>query len=220
MGRLFDAVINDSMDLWLEARKVPFVTKLGEDRLSEDEFRSYIIQDSLYLNDYTKCFGMAVYKSKSVREMKVFGTLLSFVDYQENATRIKYLSSWGLDDDVVEKMEKNKACREYTSFLLRVAENDDNDGILMSVLPCMLGYKDVFVYLKDTYPGVMDGKYKPLVDDYTNKRYETICRNWSSYAEERLQSVSGKRRKELSGIFREGSREEIEFWKMAGEMNE
>lgn len=209
-------VESNVLDLYIAARNCLFLQELGTGSISEEKLKNYMIQDSIYLRYYLKCFAMAIFKAKSLREMQFFNTLLSFVDEDENATRQSYLRSFGLTDDDIETFEMADATRNYVSFLLETAKREDNDGILFAVLPCMLGYEDAFIALKEKYPSVLEGPYADLVTDYTSGRYEKSCQVWREYADSRLSSLEEKRRNELSEIYREGCRQELMFWKMAG----
>ena len=113
---------------------------MGENTLDRGEFLDYIVQDSIYLRDYLKAFAMGIVKSRTLKEMQVFYSVLGYVNDSENATRLKYLADGGLTDAMVDAMEKRQSCAAYTRFLLDTAQNEDIPEILMAVMPCMLGY--------------------------------------------------------------------------------
>ena len=51
-------------EIWKSYLCHPFVKQLGEGTLSPDIFRYYMIQDYLYLLEYSKVFALGVVKSK------------------------------------------------------------------------------------------------------------------------------------------------------------
>ena len=150
---LMNDITRDSMDLWQAAADEPFLEELGKGTLPRDRFLDYIVQDSIYLRDYMKAFAMGMFRSPTLRDMQFFYSVLGFVNDSENATRLGYLKDGGLSDDDVEKVEKKKACRDYTSFLIETAENGREavDKFAAS-LP---GYYDLI--LMDVQMPVMDG---------------------------------------------------------------
>ena len=141
-----------------------------------------------------------------------------FYDYivQDSIYLRYYLKDNGMTDDDVETIERLPACVNYTDFLIKSAESDDLPGILMAVMPCMLGYEYVFKETLKRHPEVMDTYYGPLVSDYTNKWYDECCRIWTEYCNNKCECVSVERKKQLSDIFREASLHELKFWQMAG----
>ena len=215
-----DRVIARSMPLWEAAASEPFVTAMGEGTLSRELFYGYIVQDSIYLRDYLKAYAMAIFKSRTLREMQVFYSALGFVNDSENATRLGYLADAGLTDAEVESIPKRKACADYTRFLVETAEREEIPEILMAVMPCMLGYRYVFEELEKRYPAVLDGYFGPLVRDYTGEGYAAACKTWTDYCEEVCAPLSAERKERLAGIFEEASRHELYFWRMSGDSHE
>ena len=207
-----DRIIADSMDLWEAAADESFLEEMGKNTLDKKLFYEYIIQDSIYLRYYLKAFAMGMVKAATLRDMQMLYSVLGFVNDSENATRLDYLKDDGLTDDDVEKIPMKIACRSYTSFLLDSAEKEDFAGILMAVMPCMLGYEYVFRKTKERHPEVMDGYFGPLVADYTSSLYHDCCIEWTEYCNRFINDENEKR---LSAIFREASRQELIFWQMA-----
>ena len=211
-----DKVILDSLPLWEEAASETFPQQLGAGTLDKQLFFDYIVQDSIYLRDYLKAFAMGIFKSRSLKEMQVFYTVLGFVNDSENATRLQDLKDNGMTDADVETVAKKPACAAYTRFLIETAEKEDVPEILMAVMPCMLGYYYVFKAVLDKYPGVAQTYYAPLVADYTSSYYKDCCDYWTAYCNEVCENLDEKRKRRLSDIFREASRHELYFWQMAG----
>ena len=211
-----DDIIRDSLDLWKAAADEPFLEELGKGTLDKKMFYDYIVQDSIYLRYYLKAFAMGMFKSETLKDMQFFYSVLGYVNDSENATRLSYLKDNGMTDDDVETIERLPACVNYTDFLIKSAEDDDLSGILMAVMPCMLGYEYVFKETLKRHPEVMDTYYGPLVSDYTNKWYDECCRIWTEYCNNKCEGVSVERKKQLSDIFREASLHELKFWQMAG----
>ncbi len=211
---LMEDITRESMDLYDAAADAVFLSELGEGTLDRAKFLDYIVQDSIYLRDYMKAFAAGMFKSRTLRDMKFFYSVLGFVNDSENETRLKYLRDGGLTDDDVERIEKKDACRAYTSFLIDTAENGTLEEILMAVMPCMTGYEYVFRKTLERHPGVLDTYYGPLVRDYTSPIYSECCRAWEAYCDKIAADYPDKEK--LSRIFREAANHELMFWKMAG----
>ena len=207
-------ITRDSLDLYEAAADESFLSLMGTGKLDRKMFLDYIVQDSIYLRYYMKAFAMGMFRSRTLRDMQFFYSILGFVNDSENETRLKYLADGNLSDDDVEKVEKKEACRAYTEFLIRTAETGSLEEILMAVMPCMTGYEYVFRKTLERHPEVLDTYYGPLVRDYTSPFYSECCREWEAYCDKVCGDYPDKAR--LSSIFREAARHELMFWKMAG----
>ena len=215
MSRM-ERIIADSMDLWKAAADERFLEEMGRGTLSKELFRNYIIQDSIYLRYYLKAFAMGMFKAGTLRDMQFLYSVLGFVNESENATRLEYLKDFGMTDDDVEEVPLSVACRSYTSFLISSAEKEELPGILMAVMPCMLGYGYVFQETLRRHPEVMDTYFGPLVADYTAPWYGECCDSWTAYCDRKLEGIEGEELERMGAVFREASRQELIFWQMAG----
>ena len=211
---LMEEITGASMDLYEAAANEAFLEELGTGKLDRKKFLDYIVQDSIYLRDYMKAFAMGMFRSRTLRDMQFFYSVLGFVNDSENEARLKYLSDGSLTDDDVERIEKKEACRNYTKFLIDTAERGSLEEILMAVMPCMTGYEYVFRKTLERHPEVLDTYYGPLVRDYTSPFYSECCRTWEAYCDKVCADYPDRKR--LMEVFREAARHELMFWKMAG----
>lgn len=122
-----------------------------------------------------------------------------------------------MTDADVDHTSMRPQCRNYLDFLFRNAQNGTQEDILMSALPCMLGYNYVFENLKKRAPQVMEGYFAPLIADYTSDGYRECCQFWKKFADDKCRNLSEKRKAELQETFRQASLHELYFWQMAGE---
>lgn len=210
-----DEVISESLPLWDAAANEEFLDKLGDGTLDRKTFYEYIVQDSIYLRDYLKAFAMAMFKSRTLKEMQVFYSILGYVNDSENATRLNYLKDYGLTDAQVDEVAKKPACAAYTKFLVDTAKSEDVPEILMAVMPCMLGYRYVFESVLKRHPEVTNSYYGPLVADYTSEFYVQCCEYWTEYCNEACAGISGDRKRKLIELFKQASEHELLFWQMA-----
>lgn len=215
-----EKIIANSTPLWEAAANTPFLEEMGKNTLKKQQFLDYIVQDSIYLRDYLRAFAMGIFKSRSLKEMQVFYSVLGFVNDSENVTRLQYLADHHMTDAEVEQVEKKPACAAYTKFLIDTAKQEEIPEILMAVMPCMLGYYYVFRHLLQKYPAVLDTYYGSLVQDYTSKQYKQCCDEWTDYCNEVCKDLDDTRKQRLNEIFYLASKHELYFWEMAGNRNE
>lgn len=221
MEKIMDRVLKNTEEIWEKCIKTKFIQQMMDGSLSKQKFLDYIVQDSLYLRDYLKAFAMAIYKSKTLKDMQIFYSALGFVNDSENITRLKYLQDNGMTDADVEGVAKLPECAAYTTYEKEIAANEDIPEILMAVMPCMVGYHIVFKKIRALAPQILDGYYGALVVDYTSDFYQECCNIWTAYTNEMCADFDEKRMQKLNDIFVKASMHELYFWQMAGgETNE
>ena len=209
--------IKDSIDLWNDCLDADFIIQMQNGSLKKEIFLKYLIQDSLYLRDYIKTFAYAFIKCKNWKQMQFFASSINYVNDGENLTRLNYLREFNLDDNDIDKMKKTKECEDYTNFLLNIGRNESVPCILMSVLPCMLGYQYVFERISKKSPHLLSGYYSNLVKDYISNEYKKTSNEWVNFTNSICESISENDIPKLKSIFYKASKHELLFWKMLGE---
>lgn len=210
-----DEIINNSMDIWNKCLDHPFIKELENGTLPEEKFKLYMIQDSMYLRYYARAYGGAIMKSKTMKDIQMFYSLLSFVTDGESVTRINYLKKFNMSDDDIEFVERLPENKAYTDFLLSTAENSDVPEILMAVLPCTLTYSFLFRKMVERTPKFVNNKYWDVVEMYASDGLVDICNLVNKFTEEKCKDLSKDRKKKLNDIFRAASIHELNFWEMS-----
>ena len=67
-----ERLLNVSKEIWEAYHEHPFVKGIADGSLDKEKFKYYMIQDYLYLLDYTKVFAIGVAKAKDMEFMKRF----------------------------------------------------------------------------------------------------------------------------------------------------
>lgn len=210
-------VVEETLPMWESSLSLPFVKGLADGTLSEELFKGYIIQDSIYLREYARVFAMAIFKSERMTQMKEFYQLLGFIKDTENVTRVRYLHKWGLDENQVDQMKPRKENLDYTEFMIDISQKEGIPEILMATLPCMFSYVYIGLELVKRYPKIKESPYWDMLEEYVSPFCMESCNHWGAFSETLLAPLDGERKTKLKGIFQEASRHEYRFWKMAGE---
>lgn len=210
-------VINETMDVWESCYKSNFVQEMAKGTLPIDKFKFYIIQDSIYLKQYARVYAMAMYRSTTLKDIQILYNILSFVTDGESVVRLNYLKQFGITDDDIECMQATQINKNYTDYMLHIAETKDIPEILMAVLPCMIGYCYVFTEVVKNFADIKNSPYYALISDYANDEYIKSCEFWAHYADKKCEQLPAVRKTELKNIFRQASLHELYFWEMAFE---
>ena len=207
--------VENSMDIWDACLRHPFLAELHTGRLPEEKFTSYIVQDSIYLREYARVFGIGIQKSETYRDIRAFYSQLGFVTDHESASRVRWLAEHGITEEQVERTPAKPACRDYTRFMLGEAASGGIPEIMMAVLPCMLSYYYLFDKLLQKYPEARSLPHWYVIEDYSRESYRTACDHLGTYTESVCHSLSEPHKARLADIFRTSSAHELAFWDMA-----
>ena len=82
-GELRDAVATD----WAAYTGHPFVRRLADGTLPEAAFRHYLGQDYLFLIHFARAYGLAVYKSTDLDEMRAAAGAMAGSCLRDSAVR-------------------------------------------------------------------------------------------------------------------------------------
>lgn len=207
-------ILKQNIPIWDACRNTPFLRELQNGTLPLEKFKNYMIQDSIYLKHYARIYGMAVYQSSALKDIRLYYSILSFVTEGESYVRLNYLKQFGLTDDDIEFIQPLPETQNYIRFLLKTAEQGDVCKILMAVLPCMLSYSYIFRKIAAD-PNTVSEAYSDFISDYADLHYYEDCKRWTAFADEKCAPLSADKKEALKVIFEKASFLELDFWKMA-----
>ena len=104
--------IQDSLPIWESCLNTKFLKGVADGSLPEECFKGYIVDDSLYLREYSKVFAWGMIHSRDMAEIRNYYSLLSFVNESEDATRRYY---WPFVRDYAGN-RYDAICRAWSEF--------------------------------------------------------------------------------------------------------
>ena len=205
--------IQDSLPIWESCLNTKFLKGVADGSLPEECFKGYIVDDSLYLREYSKVFAWGMIHSRDMAEIRNYYSLLSFVNESEDATRRYYLKRYGITDEEIQPLPLRPENRAYVDSMLAAARDGEGAAeCMMACLPCMLSYGWIFGELIRRSPGVENTPYWPFVRDYAGNR--------SEFTDQACQDLAPERAKKCREIFRACSLHELHFWEMSAHPRE
>ncbi|WP_289291564.1 transcriptional regulator [Sporofaciens musculi] len=209
-----EGVLEQNKLLWDKCIATMFVQDMKDGRLPIEDFKEYMVQDSIYLKNYARVYGKAIYHAETLREIQLYYSILDFVTDTESAVRLNYLRQFGMVDDDIELIAPLPENQNYIDFLFEIAEGGNGCEILMAVLPCMLSYSYIFRKLAEE-PESLKSRYWDFISDYADDRYADSCKEWCDFADKKCGSLSEAEQKKLESIFERAGYLELDFWNMA-----
>ncbi|WP_418766184.1 TenA family protein [Longibaculum muris] len=209
-----EEILDHNIPIWEQCAATPFVLELQNGTLPFEKFKGYMIQDSIYLKNYARIYGKAIFHANTLREIQLYYSMLGFVNDTESAVRLNYLKQFDMTDDDIEFIAPLHENQNYIDFMFEIAAHGRNEEILMAVLPCMLSYSYIFRKLAAD-PKSRQSRYWDFIKDYADEQYAESCKSWCNFAEHKCSKSSGEDKKYLSDIFEKASLLELDFWRMA-----
>ncbi|MFK4721704.1 thiaminase [Bradyrhizobium niftali] len=81
---------------WRAFTEHPFTNGLADGSLPEAAFRHYLVQDYLFLIEFARAYGLSVYKSPKLADMREAAAGLSAILDVEMNLHVKLCAGWGL----------------------------------------------------------------------------------------------------------------------------
>lgn len=210
-----DRLLERVIELWRAYNEHPFVKGIEDGSLSRESFRYYILQDYLYLKDYSAVFALGVAKARSIETARLFSDYISVMN-GELDIHSGYMGRLGVTMEEIEAAKPSLENISYTSYMLRTAYEGGEAEILTAILPCAYSYELIAKRMVENSPScINDDFYGAWIEGYASSDYaagnvvllDTLDRLTKEYTEDRL--------KKLEEIFVNCSRYELAFWDMS-----
>ncbi len=211
-ARLRDACADD----WLAYTKHEFVRRLADGTLPEGAFRHYLAQDYLFLMHFARAYGLAVYKSDTLDEMRDAAAALSAILDVEIGLHVHYCAGWGLDRAALAAAPEDPATVAYTSYVLETGLKGDLLDLHVALAPCVVGYGEIGARLASDPATRMDGNpFGEWIAMYAGTDYLKVAGAARTQLDDLFVRRGGPGRlAALEAIFRQATRLEADFWRM------
>ena len=96
--KLFPRLVGACEEAWRAYTRHSFVLSLASGDLPEACFRRYLVQDYLFLIHFARAWGLAIYKSDTMAEMRRAQRFVAATLDVEIGLHIDYCRGWGLSE--------------------------------------------------------------------------------------------------------------------------
>lgn len=212
---IFDRLKTAAADDWRSYVDHDFVRQLGVGTLPEAAFRTYLVQDYLFLIQFARAYALASYKSRRLEDIRSAQEGLASV-LQETELHVRLCARWGLSPEDIETAPEHQATVAYTRFVLDCGAAGDLLDLHVALAPCVIGYAEIGRALADAHGPSLDAHpYREWIGEYAGDGYQGVA----VAARRRLddlarRSMTEERFTELAAIFAKASRLEADFWQM------
>ena len=213
---LFARLVTASAEPWRSYTRHDFVALLASGELPEPCFRRYLAQDYLFLIHFTRAWGLAIYKSDTLAEMRRAQHLVAATLDIEIRLHIDYCRGWGLSEAMMAAEPEAMATIAYTRFVLDRGLAGDRLDLETALAPCIIGYA-VIAAERMTDPATrLDGNpYREWLEMYAGAEYQDLAHGAKAALDEQFALRGGDGRfPALAATFATAVRLEADFWQM------
>ena len=149
--------------------RLPFNLELAAGSLARERFQTYIIQDALYLGQFSRALAIAAAKAPDAATLQSFAQSALGAAAVEKALHERYLLAFGIDPAGLAEAEPSPDCLAYTNFLLAAAYHEPWEVLVAALLPCFWIYWDVGCAIART--ATPENPYRAWIDTYADERF-------------------------------------------------
>lgn len=212
---MFDRLKKATLVDWQSYTEHPFVHMLGDGTLSEAAFRSYLIQDYLFLIQFSRAWALAAYKSRTITDIRAAQEGLAGI-LNETELHIAFCKRWGITKSSLEKTQEHPSTVAYTRFVLDCGAAGDLLDLQVALAPCVIGYAEIGLQLlKGARSVIAEHPYQEWIQEYSGTTYQNVAAGARKQLDAlAARGVSDIRFAELANIFGAACRLEADFWQM------
>src|SRR5262245_52650581 len=189
---------------------LPFNAELAAGTLPRTKFRHYIVQDALYLGQFSRALAIAAAKAPDTGTLQSFGQSALGAVAVERALHEQYLHAFGVDPASLAEAEPAPDCLAYTSYLTAAAYHEPWEVLVAALLPCFWIYWDVGCAIaREAAP---ENPYRAWIDTYADERFGEAVRNVIEITDRAAGTVTLESRAKMLAAFARACQYEWLFW--------
>ena len=193
---------------------IPSFAALPMARCRLEKFKFYLIQDYLFLLDYSRVFAYGVIKAPDEATMALFSQLLNETLNTEMDLHRGYCEKFGISAAEMEQAPVAPTTHAYTRHVLNVAQSGTLAELIAGVLPCQWGYAEIGTTLAEQ-GGSPEPLYQEWIEMYASDEFLALGKWLRSLLNELTAESSSAEKERLKRHFLFSSRYEYLFWEMA-----
>jgi thiaminase II len=195
---------------WSEYTNHKFLIDLVNDKLPNKNFKTYLIQDYIFLQQFLKILALSVYKSSSFEEISKSVNFIKGIDH-EIKLHINYCKKWKIPLKSLNNIKVDKANSSYTDHVLNIGKNGNNLDIFSCLSPCIIGYGEI-AYNLTKIKSWKKSKYSSWIKMYASREYQKVAKDNINYLDHLLKKNKNIDIAKLIKNFKKSTVLERNFW--------
>lgn len=200
----------DISNIYNAILKLDFLQELAAGSLSKEIFQHYIIQDGIYLGEFSRVLAIIAAKAPQPEIQLRFADMAREAIAVERALHEDFFKEFGIAAEIALSTAPSPTCLGYTSFLTAVAYQYSFAVTVAAVLPCFWIYSEVgkHIYQKAT----ANNPYQKWLDTYVDEDFEASVNYTIDQCDRAAQTASAEDLDLMKQVFYRASQYEWMFW--------
>ena len=187
-----------AQDFWDEAismisvtEKHPFLVAMVDGTLEEEQFKYYVVQDALYLQDFADCLRRLSAKAPTEELQKRLEQFATGAEEAEMSLHNSFFVEWNISAEGATQMPN---CLLYTSYAKRVVATESYSQGLSVLLPCFWVYMHVGKCMLKLRTELGDSVTRPppfdaWIDMYAGEEFEKAVKDYIGLVDAACQAI-------------------------------
>ncbi|WP_102959626.1 thiaminase II [Mangrovicella endophytica] len=215
MSGLFEHLKATALPSWEAYVDHDYVRRLAAGELPAAAFRFYLVQDYLFLIQFARAQALAVYKSRSLAEMRASKVAMSAI-LDETDLHVRICAGWGISPEDLERAPEHTATVAYTRFVLDCGMAGDLLDLRTALAPCVIGYAEIGVRIATKVRSRPGHAQSVWVEEYAGEAYQHVAAEARADLDRLADGpLLPARLRQLERIFAQACDLEAAFWQMA-----
>ncbi len=218
----YQDLIEACKDDWQEYTEHAFVQQLARGTLPQPCFLHYLKQDFLFLKQYARAYALAIYKARTLEDMRrALPSVHALLD-AEIAHHVNYCSQWGLAEQDLEAEPEDFGTVAYTRYVLDAGMTGDIVELYAALAPCSIGYAQIGQVLMASETTKREGNpYQSWIGLYGGEEFQSGVEQSALHFNQMLEEIDidSQRGQNLIQVFKTATRMEIAFWQQGLAIN-
>lgn len=218
----YQDLIQASQSDWQAYTEHSFVEQLALGTLPQPCFLHYLKQDFLFLKQYARAYALAVYKARSLEDMRrALPSVHALLD-SEIAHHVSYCGQWGLTESDLENEAEDFGTVAYTRYVLDAGMTGDLVELYAALAPCSIGYAAIGKALLESETTQLEGNpYRSWIELYGGEEFQSGVAQGAEHFNQLLAEIdlNSQRGRNLIQVFKTATRMEVAFWQQGLDVN-
>lgn len=204
---------NNIDEIYRTILQMEFIQELKQGSLSKEIFQHYIIQDGIYLGEFSRALAIISAKAPTPKLQLQFALNASEAIVVERALHEEFFAEFNIPTEIALGTQPSPTCLNYTNFLLATAYQYSFPVSVAAVLPCFWIYlevgKHIYQQAGKTNP------YQKWIDTYIDVNFESSVAGVIEVVNNMATKVSAEELTLMNRVFYRASQFEWMFWDSA-----
>ena len=173
---IFDRLRSECTADWSSYVDHAFVRKLGDATLPEAAFRTYLVQDYLFLIQFARAYALAVYKSRTLADMRAAHAGVAAILDVEMDLHVRLCGRWGLTPAAARSRTGTAGDGRVYALRARLRLSGDLLDLHVALTPCVIGYAEIArTLVANIKQPLTNHPYREWIGEYAGDAYQQVA---------------------------------------------